>query len=279
MLLLGVLFSLVFSSAIAIENETEFITNGTDVCTCAPKSELAEVREEQQRQAVILEGLAKNFVSFVTNTYPTSCAESSNSSKLLVRLPEYSAYPFEVTCDQESHGGGWTVFLRRNDGSQDFYLGWEDYQKGFGDLDNEFFMGLDKLHALTASEPQELLVILADFNGSAGYARYDSFKIGPESNNYTMESLGLYSGNFGDSLSRHRSMQFSTKDRDNDLWGGNCAESFTGAWWFGNCLDSDLCGLYGEDQGNGGITWWNFESNWNNMKHAVMLIRPLSSAS
>ena len=38
---------------------------------------------------------------------------------------------FEVFCDQETAGGGSTVFQKRMNGSVDFYRGWDDYRQGY----------------------------------------------------------------------------------------------------------------------------------------------------
>ena len=49
-------------------------------------------------------------------------------------------------------------------------------------------------------------------------------------------------GTAGDALTNHNGYQFSTKDQDND--GSKCAEINKGAWWFHNCRDSSLNGVY-----------------------------------
>ncbi|XP_020803843.1 ficolin-2-like isoform X4 [Drosophila serrata] len=237
---------------------------------------MAAVREEQQHQTEILEGLPVSG----TLSYPLSCAEVSKTTKLWIRVPEYSEDPFEVACDQRNHGGGWTIVLRRNDGSEDFYRGWEDYKQGFGQLGNEFFLGLDRIHAMTASEPQELLVLLEDHEGVKAYELYDDFRVGSEGSNYTLESLGFASGDAGDSLRYQLGMMFSTKDRKNDLRtdGQECAIMSTGAWWYKNCRQSNLCGKYGDNELGKGVAWRDFRTLSYSLKRAVMMIRPKTSA-
>ena len=92
---------------------------------------------------------------------------------------------FKVWCDMK-HAGGWTVFQRRQDGSEDFYRGWSDYKVGFGDVNGEFWLGLDKLHRLSNSGQNILRIDLMDFDGSAAYAKYGSFSVASEADNYEL---------------------------------------------------------------------------------------------
>ena len=100
-------------------------------------------------------------------------------------------------------GGGWTVFQRRLDGSVDFYLGWESYKNGFGNLSGEFWLGNDNLHRLTDSDDVMLRIDLEDFEGNIAYAEYMSFKVADEAAKYQL-SIGGYNGTAGDSMTAMR---------------------------------------------------------------------------
>jgi len=181
---------------------------------------------------------------------------------------------FDVFCDQKTAGGGWTVFQKRYDGSVDFFRGWDDYKRGFGNLNGEFWLGLDKIHRLTVSSSNKLRVDLEDVPGNTAFAEYSSFAVAGENAKYTL-SLGSYSGTAGDSLSYHRGQAFTTKDRDNDKWSGNCASANSkGAWWYNGCHLSNLNGLYLPGQNNDrGVVWYHWKSSYVAVKRSEMKIR------
>ena len=168
----------------------------------------------------------------------------------------------QVYCDMETDGGGWTVFQRRQDGSVDFYRGWTDYENGFGDLTGEFWLGLSKIHRLTKEGSNTLRVDLGDFEGNTRYANYSTFSISDGSTEYIL-TVGGYSGTAGDSLAYHNGSRFSTIDNDNDIWYNNCAQVWTGAWWYRSCHHSNLNGRYFNTPtiNDQGIVWRAWKSS------------------
>ncbi|KAL7726034.1 hypothetical protein ACLKA6_008493 [Drosophila palustris] len=190
-------------------------------------------------------------------------------------IPKKFSAVFKVACDAETQGGGWTIILKRTDGSEIFYRGWNAYKRGFGSLDGEFFLGLDKIHALTADCSQELLVILEDFEGDIRYEHYERFGISDEQEQYALNTLGKASGTAGDSLSYHHGMKFTTHDRDNDRNDiENCAITKTGAWWYDDNHRSNLAGRYNDTSYDKGVIWGHFRGYEYSLKRAVMMIHP-----
>ncbi|KAJ8017480.1 Tenascin-R [Holothuria leucospilota] len=130
-------------------------------------------------------------------------------------------------------GGGWTVLQRRDRGATGFYENWANYKNGFGDIQDEFWLGNDKIHYLTKQGTYELRVDFVSSSNSAKYAKYTSFRIDSEPNKYRVTDVGTYRGNGGNGMSEIGGDEFSTHDRDNDGMSYDCAEKHRGGWWYG----------------------------------------------
>ncbi|XP_060885608.1 fibrinogen-like 2a [Labrus mixtus] len=202
---------------------------------------------------------------------------------------------FEVFCDMESYGGGWTVIQQRLDGSVSFNRTWTEYKKGFGNLRGEFWLGNDHIHLMTKAKDMILRIELEDFEGVREYAKYDQFYVANEFLRYRL-SISGYSGSAGNAISfnkhfNHDQKFFSTPDRDNDMYpSGNCGAYYSSGWWFDACMSANLNGKYYHKRYKGvrnGIFW----GTWHNMsteyyptnyrqafKTVKMMIRPKNYA-
>ncbi|XP_029770278.1 ficolin-2-like [Terrapene carolina triunguis] len=120
---------------------------------------------------------------------PRSCKELLARGNTLSGW--YTVYSSDCTamtvlCDMATDGGGWTVFQRRVDGSEDFFRDWDSYKRGFGNQQMEFWLGNDNIHLLTSQGNNELRIDLMDFETEKYFAKYKSFQILGESENYTL---------------------------------------------------------------------------------------------
>ncbi|XP_049542160.1 ficolin-2-like [Anopheles darlingi] len=226
-------------------------------------------------QKLVLESLTNTS----RETKYTSCVDlrSQPSGIYEIRPENPFKEPYKVLCDQDYESGGWLVIQHRYEGSTNFYRNWKQYKNGFGNLDGEFWLGLDRIHELTTSKPHELVVLLEDYDGNKTYAKYDLFEIGGESQLYELTNITGYTGSAGDSLSGEKGMKFSTLDSDNDSWSGNCAVTYTGAWWYGSCHRSNLNGKYLQGETHEyatGMVWYSFRGYHYSLKSAKMMIRP-----
>ena len=137
----------------------------------------------------------------------------------------------EVYCDPD---GEWTVIQRRKDGSENFNRPWADYEKGFGDLNGEFWYGLNTMNCLTQTGQWELRVDFEFQNKTKSYLHYNMFRVGSASEEYPL-TIGGFSGitpTSPFSTGNHNRRKFSTFDNDNSK--GNCARKNNG-WWYHYC--------------------------------------------
>ncbi|XP_050101220.1 fibrinogen-like protein 1 isoform X2 [Anopheles aquasalis] len=257
---------------------------------------LPNTKSEMSKQRELLMGIQNTYESRIEQLERDN--ENLRSTLLGVQLSSYRSckdVPMKVSgkynirgndtfssfvayCEQQKFGGGWMVIQHRFDGSLSFNRNWSAYRSGFGDVSEEIWIGLERIHQFTREHDCELLVELKDFYNNYKYARYSLFSIGNESELYELKSLGGYSGTAGDALTGHIGMKFTTPDRDNDRSDSNCAKSYQGGWWFTKCHFAFLNGLYRNASGLSQeiIAWNDFSDDYRGMSFSRMLIRPLN---
>ena len=207
----------------------------------------------------------------------------TNSGPYVITPPD-GLGSFEVYCDLATDNESWTVFQRRFNGSVNFTRNWENYERGFGDASGEYWLGLKNIRRLTSDGTTWALEIdLEHFDGETAYAFYDTFTVSDAASSYVL-SLGEYSGNGGDSMKipkydgfwMHNGMPFSTRDRDNDNRGGNCANIYKGGWWYNSCLAANLNGEYLGPSGDSpsGMVWYTLRG-WKSLQSTQMKMRRL----
>lgn len=185
----------------------------------------------------------------------------------------------QLWCENSLDPGGWAVIQRRIDGSANFFRNWETYKKGFGNIDSEYWLGLENIYQLTNQDNYKLLIELEDWNNKKVYAEYSSFRLEPESDYYRLR-LGTYQGNAGDSMVWHNGKQFTTLDRDRDMYSGNCAHFHKGGWWYNACAHANLNGVWYRggmyrSKHQDGIYWAEYRGGSYSLKKVQMLIRPI----
>uniref|UniRef100_A0A8C1LGF5 Microfibril associated protein 4 n=1 Tax=Cyprinus carpio TaxID=7962 RepID=A0A8C1LGF5_CYPCA len=203
----------------------------------------------------------------------------------------YSIYPagdilVSVYCEMISGGniqdnGAWTVIQRRMDGSVNFYQPWNQYKRGFGNVEGEYWLGLENMYQLTRKNKYMLRVDLEDFTARKGFALYSSFSVDCETDGYKLQVSGFKDGGAGDSMTHHNGQKFTTFDKDQDANEKNCAKVYLGAFWYNNCHTANPNGVYlwGDDPtlfavGN---VWYTWKTNFSvGMKSISMKIRRVS---
>ncbi|XP_063915254.1 fibrinogen-like protein 1 [Zophobas morio] len=184
--------------------------------------------------------------------------QGSVNSGLYIIQPSRAREPFTVLCDMDTQGGGWVHFMRRFNGSQNFYLNWTDYRNGFGELDREFWLGLEHLYEFTGDVPKELLFVFI-YENKTDYSHFKKFSIGSEGESYAVRSVENYSEDGEQTVTTDLNWKFSTLDRQGVY--GSCAKTYRGPWWYGpRCFFFEL-------------TYSNFHEFKAGLKEVKMLVK------
>ena len=143
------------------------------------------------------------------------------------------------------------VIQRRVDASVDFESKtWCDYVRGFGDVNGNFWIGLEKMHQLTTAQPMSLEISVTTFTGKPFTIYYKKFSVSDAPSNYKLLVSGYSQSSnrllYDPLASYHNGLMFTTRDRDNDKRAGlNVASDFfRGGWWYGNETTMNLNGNY-----------------------------------
>lgn len=141
-------------------------------------------------------------------------------------------------------------------------------------------------HFCLFSGDYSLKIDLEDWEGNKYYAEYDRFRVSGEKDDYKLHVSG-YHGTAGDALTGYRThdgMPFSTRDRDHDnRYYDNCAEVYSGGWWFNDCFESHLNGKFyqfgsHQDYFQRDGMMWNTIHSYSSLKFVEMMIKPAEKA-
>ncbi|KAH8275780.1 hypothetical protein KR026_010497, partial [Drosophila bipectinata] len=141
--------------------------------------------------------------------------------------------PFEVACMSDSFiESGWLIVYMKMYNSKTFNRTYEDYKRGFGDVgtrwDDEFFIGLKRLHILTKGNPYEVRLETRPFKKKI----CGNFVVGDRREGYEVKSMGNCAGD-DVWMGPKQGSKFSTFDRDEDgVPYRNLAKEFDFGWWF-----------------------------------------------
>ena len=99
-----------------------------------------------------------------------------------------------VYCNVTTDNGGWIVIQRNRINNQlSFYKNWREYEEEFGDLNKDFWAGLELMHTLTQRGQWEMRVDYQKTDRTWSYLYYDQFSVGSASEEYPL-TVGGFTG-------------------------------------------------------------------------------------
>jgi len=176
-----------------------------------------------------------------------------------------------VTRNSVTGKKGWSVIQRRMNGNINFERGWDDYVRGFGSLNGEYWIGLQNIYHLTLQlkkkveetyyvKSPQMRIDLEDWDGIKAFVEHKQFVILSRDGNYAISvNYPMYgTAVLGERSTPLSQVAFSTFDADHDLSLGNVAQEYRSGWWFYVFPAGSLNGPYpqrGEVMSASNIRW------------------------
>ena len=190
----------------------------------------------------------------------------------------------QVSCDQETDGGGWIIYQRRLDGSVNFTRNWHDYKHGFGIIGNdtkEMWLGNENVYQLLqayGSTECELRYEAHSFDGDVCWAKCYPFQMSNEAKGYTLSWKTVDESKKG--LTRDLSFERDTRFTTFDKVGNSrmCLDQKKGGWWYRRCGFVFFNGVYiPAKKRNLTSIYWDSCNDVITLQTSCMMFRPKHS--
>ncbi|KFQ56990.1 Angiopoietin-related protein 3, partial [Nestor notabilis] len=208
----------------------------------------------------------------------TALFNSGTRSSGVYTIKPHGSEAFDVYCEMK-FGSAWTVIQKRVDGSLDFNQTWDAYISGFGDLNEEFWLGLNKTYSITKQGDYILRIELQDWKDNKRYIEY-AFSLGGPETDYTLQLSRMF-GSIPNALPEQTELRFSTADHEVDITNNfNCPENYLGGWWHSECEETNLNGKYVTPRSRGrldrrkGLYWKPKKGRYYLLKSTKIMIHP-----
>ncbi|XP_064595382.1 angiopoietin-related protein 4-like [Liolophura sinensis] len=233
-------------------------------------------------------GFHGNRCEFIAGGCSQAMSHGNHRNGAYLVKPKHAIGTFPVLC--EKVGSNFYTFIqRRVSGKTNFDLSWKSYNKGFGSVKWNFWLGFDQILSLMENQTVELEIGLTcdlDTKGSFTLETFqlDDFSLAGEDHQYQIQlpNQGTTQGSQSEeeihnSLLSLAGQPFSTYDHDSSS--PNCRNTTSGGWWFGTqCAFGNLNAPftdYGLDANNKSILWitWRSAGFEINIKETYMKIK------
>ena len=187
----------------------------------------------------------------------------------------------QVSCDQETDGGGWIIYQRRLDGSVNFTRNWDDYKSGFGIVGNdktEMWLGNENVYQLLqayGSTECELWYEAHSFDGDVCSAKCYHFQMSDEAKGYKLNWTTVDESvkDLSYDLNYERNTRFTTFDKISGR--SRCVDEKKGGWWYRSCGYIFFNGVYiPTKQRNMNSIYWERCKDQSTLQKSCMMFRP-----